>query len=74
MRRVNITGFIKVSDDKIEIRQRAEDVGDYKDVIGDCCTVVRPGQKAFGRSYKYWKQLGNGRHEIRDNGAERDHA
>jgi hypothetical protein len=74
LRRVNMTVFINVFDDEIEICQRAEGVGDYEGVIGDCCTVVRPGQKAFGRSYRYWKQLGNGRHEIRDDGAERDPA
>jgi hypothetical protein len=74
LRRVNMTVFINVLDDEIEIRHRAEGVGDYEGVIGDCCTVVRPGQKAFGRSYRYWKQLGKDRREIRDDRAERDHA
>jgi hypothetical protein len=69
-----MTIYINVYADEIEIRQRFETEARSGGQIGDCVKVLRPGQKAFGRSYRYWRGLGNGRHEVRDDGAERDHA
>ena len=52
--------------DEIEVQpQRAE--GRFN-LIGDGLHVVKPGGEAFGLSYEAWLKLGDGVHEILEDG------
>jgi hypothetical protein len=61
-----MTVYINVYADEVEIHQGAKtDAGSAGGgPIRDLVVVVRPGQKAFGRSYRFWRKLGPGEHEV----------
>jgi hypothetical protein len=48
----------------VTFTRRAEDVG----TVGDAFLVLQPGEVFFGKTFKEWQELPEGKYEIRLNG------